>query len=341
MKKASLRNILLILIVLILTLSIVGCRAEDSPRTGDNLAITDHLGRELIFEEPAETIVSGYYITSSMIIALDLQDKLVGIEGRPETRPIYSLAAPEFLELPRVGTMREFDLEGAAALDPDLLVLSIRLEEAIETLEELGMKVLAVNPESMEGLQESLMMIGKATGRQERAQELIDYYDEKIAEIDKMVKDQEKVNVYQAGNSSYLSTASSKMYQHSLIETAGGNNVSGDIDDTYWVEISYEQLLDYNPDVIIAAPGSDYTREDIKNDPSLQGINAIENDQIYFMPSNLENWDSPVPSAIVGTMWLTSVLHEDVYSFDEFKADAFDFYERFYNIEIEVDDLTK
>ena len=341
MKKTSLRNILLILTVLILTLSIVGCRAEDKDNDKASIEITDHLGREIVFDQPAETIVSGYYITSSMVIALDLQDKIVGVEGRPETRPIYSLAAPEFLDLPTVGTMREFDLEGAAALEPDLVILSVRLKDAVETLEDLGIKVIAVNPESMEELQEALMMIGKATGREERAQELIDYYDEKTEEIDQMVKDQDKVDVYLAGNSSYLSTTSNKMYQHSLIETAGGNNVSGDIDDTYWVEISYEQLLDYNPDVIIAAPGSDYTKEDIENDSSLQGISAIENDQLYFMPSNLENWDSPVPSAIVGTMWLTSVLHEDVYSFDEFKDDTFDFYEKFYNVEIEVDDLTK
>ncbi len=59
------------------------------------------------------------------------------------------------------------------------------------------------------------------------------------------------------------------------------------------------------------------------------------------MPSSFESWDSPVPSAILGTMWLTSVLHEDVYPFDEFKQDAYDFYEQFYNIEIEMDELTK
>ncbi len=112
----------------------------------------------------------------------------------------------------------------------------------------------------MEELKESLIMIGKATGREDRAQELIQYYDEKSIEIEEMIKDQEKKSVYLAGNKNYLSTTSNKMYQHTLIETAGGNNVTGDIDDTYWVEISYEQLIDYNPDVIIAAPAAGYTK---------------------------------------------------------------------------------
>ncbi|MEW8973259.1 MAG: ABC transporter substrate-binding protein [Tissierellaceae bacterium] len=352
MKSKGIRDLVLLSITIILVFSIAACSADDIVSTQDEnqskdiaeneiIVITDHLGREVEFKEPAETIVSGYYITTSMMIALDLKDNVVGLEARPEMRPIYSLAASEFLELPTVGTMKEFDLEAAAALEPDLVVLSVRLQEAVKTLEELGIKVIAVNPESMEELKESLIMIGKATGREDRAQELIQYYDEKAIEIEEMVKDREKKSVYLAGNKSYLSTTSNKMYQHTLIETAGGNNVTRDIDDTYWVEISYEQLLDYNPDIIIAAPAASYTKEDILCDASLKGISAIENDDIYFMPSSFESWDSPVPSAIVGTMWLTSVLHEDVYPFDEFKEDTYDFYEEFYNIEIDMDELTK
>src|SRR5690554_6023331 len=85
------------------------------------IKIVDHLGREVVLEEPAENIVSGYYITTSMLIALGLEDSVTGIEAKAESRPIYKLAAPHFLDLPSVGTMKEFDLEGAASLNPDLV----------------------------------------------------------------------------------------------------------------------------------------------------------------------------------------------------------------------------
>lgn len=314
---------------------------EEKPEEDGEIVVTDHLGREVSFEEPAETIVSGYYISSSIMLALGLKDKVIGLEAKPEKRPIYELAAPEFLDLPSVGTMKEFDLEGTAALDPDLVVLSVRLEDSVKTLEELGIKVLAINPESMEELEEALDMVAKATGTEERAEELKAYYDDKLAELDELTKDKEEKDVYLGGNSDFLSTASSKMYQNTLITNAGGKNVAADIDDTYWATISYEQLIDYNPDVIVGAAGADYTVEDIKNDDNIQGVKAVEDGEVYIIPSNFELWDSPIPSGILGTMWLTTVLHPEEYSFEEFKDEAHDFYSRFYGVDIDKDEITK
>lgn len=354
-KSRYFKVILALMLVLIMTFSLVACGkapTEQGPAEGEPLeqaeseeateiVVTDHLGREVKFEKPAEKIVSGYYITSSMLIALGLEDKVVGIEAKANARPIYGLAAPQFLELPNVGTMKEFDLEGAAALKPDLIILSVRLKDAVESLEKLGLNVIAVNPESMEELKEALDMVGKATGTEDRAEKLKKYYDDKVVELNKLVEGKEKKNVYLGGNSNLLSTATKKMYQNSLIEIAGGNNVAGEIDDTYWAEISYEQLIAYNPDVIIGVPGASYTKEDVVNDEKLQSIKAVGNGEVHFMPNAFEMWDSPIPSGIIGAMWMTSVLNEDVYPFEKFKQEAFDFYKEFYDIEINKDDITK
>lgn len=314
---------------------------EDKEETTNEIVVTDHLGREVRFEKPAETIVSGYYITSSMLIALGLQDKVVGVEAKPESRPIYELAAPNFLEIPTVGSMKEFDLEGTAALNPELVVLSVRLKDSVESLEKLGINVIAVNPESMEQLEEALDMVARATGTEERANRLKEYYNEKTLELSKLIEDREEKEVYLGGNGDLLTTASSKMYQDTLISKAGGKNVAKDIDDTYWATISYEQLIAYNPDVIIGAAGASYTADEIKNDDKLKSIKALEEGEVYIMPNSVELWDSPIPSGIIGTMWLTSILHEEVYPFDKFKDDTYDFYKEFYGIEINKDEITK
>lgn len=44
------------------------------------------------------------------------------------------------------------------------------------------------------------------------------------------------------------------------------------------------------------------------------------------MPKGIEEWDSPIPSGILGTMWLTSILHENDYPFDNFVKDVSSFY---------------
>lgn len=349
MNYKNVKRMSLLLLMVILSLSVVGCKSappvtgnvENGSKVDDPIVIVDHLGRTVEFDKPAEKIVSGYYITTSMLLSLGLKDNIVGLEAKPSSKPIYKIAAPELLELPTVGTMKEFDLEGAIALEPDLIVVSVRLKDAVESMEKLGVKVIAVNPESMEELNEALTMIGKATGHEENASKLIEYNNEKIAMIKNLVKDKEKRNIYLGGNKDFLSTASNKMYQHTLIEIAGGNNVAGDIDDTYWADISYEQLIAYNPDIIVGIPGASYSKDDIISDNKLKGIKAVENDNVYFMTSNFESWDSPIPSGVLGTLWLTSVLHEDLYSFDEFKEDAFNFYKEFYGVEINKDDITK
>lgn len=306
------------------------------------VVVTDQLGRQVTIEGEVNKIVSGYYISTSLLIALGLEEKIVGVEAKANSRPIYSLSAPQILDLPNVGTAKQFDLEGCLALKPDLVILPVKLKDSIESLEKSGINVLGVNPEDMELLKEAITLIGKATGTEERASKLIEYYDTKINEISNITKDSgTPKSIYLAGNSAMLSTATSKMYQNSLIETAGGKNVASDITDTYWATISYEQLLSYNPDVIIIVPFAEYTKDDVLNDSKLKSLNAIKSKSVYKMPDTFEAWDSPVPSGILGTMWLTSILHEDKYSFDEFKSDAAAFYKEYYDFEINSEDITK
>ncbi len=337
------RRIFLLLTAFVLMFSAVACtsnRVMEEEVVEENLpagpiSIIDHLGRTVTLDKNPERIVSGYYISTSALIALGLEDRLVGIEAKADKRPIYSLAAPELLELPNVGTAKEFDLEGCIALEPDLVILPIRLKDQIKTLEDMGITVIGVNPESQELLEEMIRMIGKLTGAK-NYERLLDYYEEKEGEIENIVSSVDaKPKVYLGGNSSFLSTATKNMYQSDLIERAGGTNVAGYIEDTYWANISYEQLIEYNPEYIIIASEADYSKEDVLNDDNLKGIKAIEEGNVYEMPSEFEAWDSPVPSSILGKMWLTSILHGDKYPYDKFVDEAYDFYKELYGFEID------
>ncbi len=304
------------------------------------ITITDHLNRSLTFDTPPQRIVSGYYISSSMLMALGLQDDVVGIEARPETRPLYTLASPDFLELPIIGSMRNLDLEGIISLKPELVVLSVRLHEAIDTLSSLGIPVIGINPESTELLFEALEMIGSITGTLEQAQSIQLFYEDRLNFISAL-DIVSSPSVYFAGNSDFLSTVSNKMYQHHMIEQAGGMNVTYAIDDTYWATISYEQLIVYNPDIIIIAPGASYTLDDLRENDNIKDLTAIQSNQVYQMPSSLEAWDSPIPSGILGTLWLASIIYDEQYPFDAFIEDVSSFYQLFYGFEINPESITR
>lgn len=294
------------------------------------MTLTDQAGRTVTIESEPQTIVSGYYISSSLLIALGRADRMVGIEAKADSRPIYSLSAPQLLELPSVGSAKEFDLEGCAALEPDLVILPLKLESAADSLTELGIPVLLINPEDRTLLAETITLVGQATNAVEAADELLAFTEEQQTRLETTLADADRPDVYLAGNSDLLSTAGSAMYQSDLIDLAGGRNVAKDITDTYWVDIDYEQLLAWDPDYIILASDASYTCDDVLNDANLADCTAVKNGNVYQMPGDAEAWDSPVPGGILGAVWLSTVLHPDLCSADEANAVMGSFYENFY-----------
>jgi len=334
---------LCILLAAVMLLSMAACTAEvpedkvESAESGKTesisqypITLTDQAGREVTIEEEPQRLVSGYYISTSAVIALGLKDKLVGIEAKAEKRAIYKLSAPELIELPSVGTAKEFDLEGCAALEPDLVILPIKLSNAAETLEGLGVDVLLVNPENQELLNGMIHLIAAATNTEERAAKIMAFVDSAEALLAEVLLNSEQPTVYLAGNSNMLSTAGNGMYQSDLIRMAGGTNVAAELTDDYWVEIDYEQLLAWNPSYIILASDADYTVEDVLTDPNLKDCLAVAEGNVFQMPHKAEAWDSPVPSGILGAAWMANVLHADLFDNESCEALIDEFYETFY-----------
>ena len=315
--------------------------AESASQAEDQIVLTDQAGREVVLEGPAQSIVSCYYISTYAAIALGAEDRVVGLEKKADTRPIYQMAAPELLEKPQVGTMKELDVEATAALEPELVIMPQALVDYADTLTQLGIPVLAVNPESHEALVEMLQLMGTALGLEDRAEALTSYYQEQLDRMAELTQDTEAPVVYMGSNSSFLATAPASMYQSTLIRQAGGVNAGDSLEGDYWTDVSYEDVLAMAPQVIVLPAGAEYTVQDVAEDPQLSALPAVQDGAVYQMPGGIEEWDSPVPSGILGTMWMTSVLHPDVYSFEEFTADAQDFYQTFYGFSVDASLITK
>lgn len=331
------KKFIALLLVILLLFSFSACKPV-VPDKNDSavsdiypVTVTDHAGREVVVEKEPQKLVSCYYITTSLLMALGLEDRIVGVEDNPDYRPIYALSAPQLLELPWVGTAKTLDVEGCAALEPDLVILPLRLKDAAESLEKLGIDALLVNPESQMLLTEMIRMVGTATNKQETAEALVSFTEAQRTFLETALADAEKPSVYLAGNSGLLQTAGEAMYQSDMIRLAGGRNAAADVQDTYWAEISYEQLLAWNPDYIILASNAAYTVEDVLSDPNLAGCTAVVNKNVYQIPAGAEAWDSPVPGSILGALWLSNILHPELLTDEDCLSVMDDYYETFYD----------
>lgn len=345
--KMKLKRALSLVLSLSLMFSLAACAKGTDGSSGASqdenapIELVDQAGREIQLEEPAETLVSSYYITTYAAVALGLEDRVIGLEKKADKRPIYKLAAPELLDKPNVGSMKEFNLEAAAALEPDLILMPIKLLDKAETLTELGLTVLVVDPEDQDRLEEMLTLIATACGVKENAEKLIAYYDQQEERLDKLTDGREEPSVYLCGNSDYLTVATDEMYQSHLIDMAGGKNAAAQVEGDYWTQVSYESILAMDPDYIILPAGASYGVDAVKGDEQFKDVTAVKNGRVYQMPTGIEEWDSPIPSGMLGAMWMASLLHSDVYSFEEFVADAQAFYKEFYGFELDAALVTR
>ena len=347
---------LAMLLAVVMVLSFAACGQEPAPApqpepTSDvtyPVPVTDMAGREVTLEKQPERIVSGYYISSSACIALGLTDKMVGIEDKSTKRPIYKLAAPALIDLPNVGSAKAFDLEACIATEPDLVILPMKQKDTAQTLQEMGIATLLVLPESHEQLIEMFTLIGTATNTVKQAEKLISYYNTKLSavtELTRDIPDDEKPVVYLGSTGDILRTAPREMYQASLITTAGGKNAGDVLEGSSWTDIDNETFLTMNPDIIViptdnfAVSSPDYTAEDVMNNPTFSDVTAVKNSAVYQMPVGYEAWDSPVPSGILGTLWMLKTLHPELYPAEQFAADVNEFYTVFYGFSVNERDL--
>lgn len=347
---------LAMLLAVVMVLSFAACGKEPAPApqpepTSDvtyPVTVKDMAGREVTLEKQPERIVSGYYISSSACIALGLTDKMVGIEDKSAKRPIYKLAAPALIDLPNVGSAKAFDLEACIATEPDLVILPMKQKDTAQTLQEMGIATLLVLPESHEQLIEMFTLIGTATNTVKQAEKLISYYNTKLSavtELTRDIPDDEKPVVYLGSTSDILRTAPREMYQASLITTAGGKNAGDVLEGSSWTDIDNETFLTMNPDVIViptdnfAVSSPDYTVEDVLNNATFADVTAVKNGAVYQMPVGYEAWDSPVPSGILGTLWMLKTLHPELYPAEQFAADVNEFYTVFYGFSVNEQDL--
>lgn len=347
---------LAMLLAVVMVLSFAACGKEPAPAPQPEpttdvtypVTVKDMGGREVTLEKQPERIVSGYYISSSACIALGLTDKMVGIEDKSAKRPIYKLAAPALIDLPNVGSAKAFDLEACIATEPDLVILPMKQKDTAQTLQEMGIATLLVLPESHDQLIEMFTLIGTATNTVKQAEKLISYYNTKLSavtELTRDIPDDEKPVVYLGSTGDILRTAPREMYQASLITTAGGKNAGDVLEGSSWTDIDNETFLTMNPDIIViptdnfAVSSPDYTAEDVMNNPTFSDVTAVKNGAVYQMPIGYEAWDSPVPSGILGTLWMLKTLHPELYPAEQFAADVNEFYTVFYGFSVNERDL--
>lgn len=239
------------------------------------LTVKDFAGREVSIEgEPMHVVSLAPSITETLYF-IGALDKVVGIT-KWDNYPNNVQEGRTF-----VGDM-EPNIEIIASLKPDLIIgLKYHLKY-IDQLEKIG-PVLIVEPQSVEEIYEALELLGNVTNRPEQAQEVIIGMKNKIEDIQKKVEGKRKPKVFYIVWGDPLMTAGNGTFIGELITLGGGENIFADTQG--WPQVSVEEVIARNPEIIILPPSAGITANELCNSP-LANTEAVKNGRVYTLSSD-------------------------------------------------------
>jgi iron complex transport system substrate-binding protein len=286
-----------IAILIALTLTLTACQPAVAQETAIDknpaIVVVDGLDREVTLEGPAETVVALAASNTETLFAIGAGDLVVG-------RDEFSDYPAEVVEIASVGgSMGEFNLEEIANLNPDLvLAAEINTIEFVESIEELGIPVFMVsNPKSFDEVYVMINEIGLLTGHEEGAAAVVEDMQARVAAVEEKVGavDETPLVFFEldATDPAKPWTSGAGTFIDMIITMAGGENLGAALDGE-WAQISQEELIVQNPDIILLADALwGVTPESVSERPGWDAISAVSEAKIFPFDGNIISRPGP------------------------------------------------
>ena len=264
--------------------------------------VVDDLGRLVTINGTPQRIISLAPSNTEILFALGLGDEVVGVT-------MYCDYPPEALDKEKVGDYYGPDIEKIIALQPDLvLATDFHRFDLIPALEQQGLAVFAVAPQTLEDVLESIEKIGELTGREVGASQLVNEMTSKIEEVEEQTRDlEQKPNVLYMTWHDPMWTVGSGTWIDDLINIAGGVNIfSENFEGGAMVQI--EWVILQNPDIIVT---SEWSYDWALNATELASTDASQTGRIYAFDDDLAQ--RPGPRLIEGLDWFAYLIHPEIF----------------------------
>lgn len=314
--------------------------------------ITDMAGRTMTVPLEIESVFSTGPVAAIYLYTL-VPDKLLGWNYALNDIE-KSIILEQYHDLPNFGQGDAVNYEAVIAAGPTIALNVTSINDgsidASDTLaEQLGVPVVMVSSDLLDAPAVYRFM-GKLFGVEEQAEALAAYAEETFNAISSLdIPNEEKVRIYYGNGEDSLETAPAGSSHGQIIDLVNAVNVADlELGDGSRVQISAEQLLAWDPDVIIVngEPKADMTgsaaAEAILADPLFATLKAVQNGAVYGTPNAPFSWVDrpPGPNRIVGMRWLSGLIYPEYLDYDVDEA-VREFFQLFYHVELTDEQLTQ
>lgn len=354
MKKA-----LLLLLALLMCVSAAACAAQpteaaatDAPAATEaptptaepaptTIQFTDSVGRTVELPADVTKVAVSGPLAQIVLFAL-CPDKLVGVASKWDATAEQYIAS-EYYNLPELGQLYggkgELNLETLLASGAQVVIdVGEPKDTIVEDLDALqkqtGIPFVHITATTAT-MADAYIKLGELLNMPDEAKILSGYCAKVYARTQEIAGGVEKANVVYCLGDSGLNVIAQGSYHAEVIDLLANNLAVVDAPSSKGSgnEIDLEQLLLWNPDVILFAPDSIYAS--VGSDPAWQQISAIKNGAYYEVPFGPYNWMGFPPSVqrYLGMMWMAQLLYPDTAQYDLY-AEAAEYFKLFYHSDL-------
>ncbi|UQA96911.1 ABC transporter substrate-binding protein [Streptomyces halobius] len=306
------------------TLPILGTacgRAEPAAGTGDGLRVTDLTGATVELPRPARRVVTIPLPAASMVVAVNGgPEVLAGMNAASRTAiegSFLGTAHPELLKVPTEVAGAEFapNVESVLALEPDVVIQwGDRGPGIVEPLRKAGLTVARLTYGTQKDLEGAITLYGKLLGKQQRAEKMVNGMRTALKRLRGRLPasgagaENAPSVLYLRGAADGLQAGGGASYNHYVTELVGARNPAARVDDEQ-VTIDREQLLKWDPDIILLGNFGPAAPKDLYAEPALATLRAVRERRVYKVPLGGYRWDPPSQESPLMWQWLAGLVH--------------------------------
>lgn len=326
---------------------------DATQETAETREITDMAGRKVTVPaaENIESVFSAGPV-AAIFLYMVAPDKLLG--WNYELNDVEkSIILDKYQDLPNFGMGDAVNYEAVIAANPTIAINSGKINDTMVSdcdalSESLGIPVVAVDNE-LNNSAEAFRFMGELLGVEDHAEELAQYAEQVFTDINVLsdIPEEKKVSVYFGNGEDSLETAPRGSQHAQILDAINAVNVADlELGDGSRVQISAEQLLAWDPDVIVvngepkADKSGNSAAEDILSNPDYASLKAVQDQKVYGTPNVPFSWvDRPAgPNRLIGMRWFSALIYPEYIKCD-INEEIHKFFDLFYHVDLSDEQL--
>jgi iron complex transport system substrate-binding protein len=291
--------------------------------------ITDMAGRSVVVPDYVARVATLGSVPplNSLLFAVGASDRLVsGLPPRFGENPRWSfqkIFAPQLADAPLIEAQnREPDLEAILALDPDVILTTY--PAMADALARIGVPAVVIEWQEPGDVKAAMELIGDLVGKGTEATAYIDYFDgvlARVTAISRSLPDEGKPRVLYFEPETI---SQPHLIAEWWIAQAGGVSVSDDGRSQEVLTFNIEQVLAWNPDVILVPQLKDVGK--VFGNALLKDVPAVAAGRVFPLPVVAHTWGNRTAEQPLTVLWAATTINPEAFRGIGLKEEVARFY---------------